>query len=245
MGRKLFLLLISLLAGMPAFAQIQTTCYGVKPTENITTFEVNPSLTAVDDKGSESVSSVSFKTYRVINPQFNWGVEVPFSRYESPEESKNGLGDVLLSATAFHPDNQTIGIGAKLETVLPTASSRLLGSGKVVVSPSVFTVIELPNQFYVAAEYKHYLSIGGRTSVNYMRPRLTLGYTSVRQWYALTNLYYYVDLKNSRTAFVPEVEVGTLINDGTMFYLNMAKQEAGGWKQKDWSVSIGFKLLYL
>lgn len=250
MWRKIGVLGAVLALGTPLFAQLQAPHYGIKPTENITTFEVNPVLSALDDAGSVSVNTVTLKTYRVINPRFNWGVEVPLSRYESPEKSVNGLGDVLLSGTAFRPAQDGVwGFGAKLETILPTASDDLLGTGKVVLSPAVFAVADLPYNLYVAAEYKHYASVagaGGRAAVNYMRPRITVGYTDPQQWYALVNLYYYVDFENGcREEFGPEAEVGTLINEGTMFYLNAATHAGGSWTQKDWSVSIGFKLLYL
>lgn len=248
--RTACLLSFVLLLGTPLAAQIQTICrYGIKPTENITTFEVNPNTTVIDDTGGISVDAVTFKTYRVINPNFNWGVEVPLARYESPDKSKNGLGDILLAGTAFKQLSQKIGVGAKLEMFMPTATDDLLGTGKFIASPSAFVVWDLPYQFYIAAEYKHYVSYagdGGRDNVNYMRPRITVGYTSPKEWYALTNLYYYVDFENHmQSEFAPEVELGTLINEGTMFYANVGTHAGGNWKLKDWSVSIGFKLLYL
>ena len=70
-----------------AQAQIQKTYYyGVIPTVNITTFEVNPTLTVVDDSAGISMSGVTLKTYRVLSEELNWGVEVPLARYESPEK---------------------------------------------------------------------------------------------------------------------------------------------------------------
>ena len=62
----------------------------------------------------------------------------------------------------------------------------------------------------------------------------------------LTNLYYYMDYENKGQAeFIPEVEVGTLVSEGTAFYANVSTHAAGNWHSKDWGVSIGFKLLYL
>ncbi len=234
----------------PARAQLQDTWhYGVKPTENITTLEINPSLTVIDDKGGVSVNSVTLKTYRVINSNFNWGAELPLSRFETPNESVNGLGDLSLSATGLYQANQTVGLGFKMEMLLPTATKDELGFGKWVASPTAFAVITFPNQFYMHWEYKHYVSVAGdgsRANVNYARPRLTLGYTSPSQWYALTNLYYYIDFENhNRSEFAPEVELGTLVNEGTAFYVNVSTHAGGNWDQKDWGVSIGFKLLYL
>ena len=89
--RKWTMLCVALLAVAPLQAQIQRTYhYGVVPTENITTFEVNPSITAVDDSAGISSTQLTLKTYHVINERFNWGVEVPLVRYESPDKSVNG-----------------------------------------------------------------------------------------------------------------------------------------------------------
>lgn len=245
----LFLLSAFLLA-VPAQAQLQDTWhFGVKPTENITTLEVNPSLTVIDDKEGISSSSVTVKTYRVINENFNWGAELPFSRFETPGHAVNGIGDLSLSATGLYQPSSALGVGFKMETFLPTATKDELGSGKWVLSPTAFAVFTFENQAYILAEYKHYASVagdGGRSHVNYARPRITLGYTSASQWYALTNLYYYVDFANHmRNEFAPELELGTLVNEGTAFYLNVSTHAGGNWDQKDWGVSIGFKLLYL
>lgn len=234
----------------PGFAQLQDTWhFGVKPTENITTLEVNPTLTVIDNKEGISISGVTLKSYRVIDENFNWGAELPLLRFETPGHSVNGIGDISLSATGVHKLHSGIDVGAKLETMLPTATKETLGTGKWVISPSVFAVINLPYQFYIHGEYKHYVSVagdGGRSTVNYGRPRLTVGYTSPAQWYVLTTLYYYVDFENDlQHEFAPEAEIGTLVNEGTAFYANVSTHAGGNWKQKDWGVSIGFKLLYL
>ncbi len=235
----------------PVSAQIQRSYhYGVVPTENITTFEVNPSTTVVDDSGGVSTSQMTLKTYRVINQQLNWGVEVPLSRYESPEKSVNGLGDALFSVSWVLPEEEhRLGYGFKMETFLPTATDKLLGMGKVQLSPSAFVLIPLPADFYAAVGYKHYQSIMGdhaRDDINYGRLRLNVGYTSPSQWWALVNLYYYMDYTHGgRTEFIPEVEIGTLINAGTAFYINGSTHAAGSWHTKDWSLGVGFKLLYL
>ena len=187
----------------PARAQLQDTWhFGVKPTENITTLEVNPALTVIDDKGGVSLNTVTLKTYRVINSNFNWGVEVPLARFETPDKSVNGLGDVSLSATGLYQASDMVGLGFKMEMLAPTATKDELGTGKLVMSPTAFAVITFPSQFYMHWEYKHYFSVAGdgsRPYVNYARPRLTLGYTSPSQWYVLTNLYY---LFNTIFAFV-------------------------------------------
>ena len=234
----------------PVNAQIQRSYhYGVVPTENITTFEVNPSTTVIDDSGGVSSSQLTLKTYRVISERFNWGVEVPLSRYESPDKSVSGLGDALLSVSWLIPEgDRLLGYGFKMEVFVPTATDRLLGAGKLQLSPSAFILFSLPGNLYAAAGYKHYQSVVGdraRDDINYGRLRLNVGYTSPSQWWALVNLYYYMDYeRGGRAEFIPELEVGTLVNEGTAFYINGSTHAAGNWNTKDWSLGVGFKLLY-
>ena len=140
--RKWTMLCVALLAVAPLQAQIQRTYhYGVVPTENITTFEVNPSITAVDDSAGISSTQLTLKTYHVINERFNWGVEVPLVRYESPDKSVNGLGDILANITWTLPAENLFGFGAKMEFFLPTATDKRLGSGQLQASPSAFVLL--------------------------------------------------------------------------------------------------------
>ena len=245
------LLFCCLLFTLPSWGQIQRTCrYGVLPTENITTLEANPSVTVVDDSGGISTSSLTFKTYRVINEDFNFGVEVPLSRYESPEKSVSGLGDTSLNVMWMSPqDRFHINFGTKLETFIPTATDKRLGSGQLQLSPSVFTVWWLENGIYIAAGYKHYVSVAGdhaRDDINYGRVRLNVSYVSPAQWWVQTNWYYYQDYRNDgKMEFIPELELGTLVNEGTAFYINGSTHASGNWHSKDWSLGVGFKILYL
>lgn len=251
MWRKCLALGVLLYLFAPADAQIQRSFhYGVVPTENITTFEVNPSTTVIDDSAGVSTSQMTLKAYRVISNRFNWGVEVPLSRYESPQKSVNGLGDSLVSVSWLIPEeDRLLGYGFKMEMFLPTATDELLGMGKVQLSPSAFILFSLPAGLYAAAGYKHYQSVAGdraREDVNYGRLRLNVGYTSPSQWWALVNLYYYMNYERGGQAeFIPELEVGTLVNEGTALYINGSTHAAGNWRTKDWSFGVGFKLLYL
>ena len=164
--RKWVVLSVALLCGVPLCAQIQRTYhYGVVPTENITTFEVNPSITVADDSAGISVNQLTLKTYRVINERFNWGVEVPLARYESPEKSVNGLGDILANITWTLPAENLFGFGAKMEFFFPTATDKLLGTGQLQASPSAFVLLAFADGFYGAVGYKHYVSVVGDHAV--------------------------------------------------------------------------------
>jgi len=248
---KFNIVLFCLLAALPGWGQLQKLChYGVMPTDNITSVEVNPSLTAVDDSGGVSTSQMTFKMYKVINPNWNWGVELPLARFESPDKSVNGLGDMLLSAAWVKPEAaDSLGYGAKMEFIVPTATDKRLGSGQLQASPALFAVWTNGNGWYVAAAYKHYASVIGdhaRDDINYGRFRGNISYLSENKWWVQTNWYYYQNFHDSgKMEFVPELEVGTLVNEGTAFYINGSTHAAGNWKSKNWSMGVGFKVLYL
>lgn len=250
--RKAILVLLLALCALPLRAQLQRAYdYGVMPTENVTSLEINPVLNVLDDSAGISSSQLVAKMYRVINPAWNWGIEVPLARYESPEKSVSGLGDVMTALNWMHPEslNGGFGYGVKLESFLPTATDKRLGSGKMQTSPAVFALWSWSNGIYVAAGYKHYWSVCGdrhRDDINLGRLRLNVSYLSNTKWWVQANVYYYQDFKNKgQMEVVPEVELGTLITVGTGLYLNASTHAAGNKHSKDWSVSVGFKVLYL
>jgi len=240
-----------LLSFLPCWGQLQKNYeYGVIPTENITSLELNPVLDVLDDSGSISTGKMTFKGYRIINAHWNWGAEVPLARYESPAKSVNGLGDILAAITWVDPSSVGyLGTGAKMELSLPTATDKRLGSGKLQAMPSVFVVWQLSENWYTAAAYKHHVSVIGndnREDINFGRFRLNISYLSANQWWIQTNAYYYQDYRHSGKAeLVPEVEIGTLVNHGTALYINGSTHAGGNWHSKDWSIGTGFKILYL
>lgn len=250
--RKGYLGLLLCLCVLPANAQLQRKYdYGVMPTENITSLEINPVLNVLDDSAGISSSQLILKNYHVIDNAWNWGVEVPLARYESPEKSVSGLGDGLVALSWMHPEslNGGLGYGARMEGILPTATDKLLGSGQFQVSPSAFVLWSWNSGIYVAAGYKHYVSVIGdhaREDINLGRFRLNVSYLSNTKWWVQTNVYYYQDFKNSgKMEVVPEAEIGTLVTVGTAIFVNASTHAAGNAHSKDWSVGVGFRVLYL
>lgn len=247
-------ILAAVLAGvlLPAQAQLQRKYeYGVEPTENITSLEINPNFTAIDDRAGISTSGVTAKMYNVINPNWNWGIEVPLTRFESPAESETGLGDITLALNWMKPESIQggFGYGAHMEMVAPTATDKLLGTGKVQIGPAAFALYSWDNGIFTAIGYKQMISLFGdhaRDSIDMGRLRYNISYLSDDKWWVQANLYYYHDFTSSnQMEVVPELEVGTLVNDGTALYVNAGTHAAGNMKSKDWNVSIGFRILYL
>ena len=120
-----------LLAAFPAQAQLQRTYeYGVVPTENITSLEIQPVLNVLDSSAHTSSTQTTIKAYHVLSSAWNWGAEVPLVRYESPERSVGGLGDIMLALAYMHPESLSggFGWGARMEVFTPTATDSHLGS---------------------------------------------------------------------------------------------------------------------
>lgn len=249
--RKMCFFLGCMWIALPGFGQLQKLCqYGVMPTDNVTSVEVNPALTVVNDSGGISTSQMTFKVYRALDTHWNGGIELPLARSESPTKSVNGLGDLVLNATWVQPETvRRLGYGAKMEMFVPTATDKRLGSGQLQVSPSVFAVWTNGSGWYMAVGYKHYVSVMGdnaRDDIDYGRFRGNISYLSENKWWVQTNWYYYQNFRHTgQMEFVPEAEVGTLVNEGTAFYLNASTHAGGNWKSKNWSVGVGFKVLYL
>ncbi len=251
MYKKWWVVGIVCLVSLPGFSQIQRLCqYGVLPTDNVTMMEINPSVTAIEDSRGLSSSQLLIKTYHTINAHYNWGVEAPLVRYESPDKSVNGLGDILANISWIEPQNENgFGYGAKMEFVLPTATDKRLGAGQLQASPSFFLLWVLDSGIYIASGYKHYVSVIGdhaREDINYGRFRLNISYLNPNNWWIQTNGYYYQDYRHhGRAEFIPELELGTLVSQGTGIYLNGSTHAGGNWHSKDWTLGVGFKILYL
>ena len=248
--RKYGLLLAMLCVGaLTVQAQIQQI-RDVYPNDRVTSLELSPSLDVLDDSKSTSLSKMTMKGYYKFAPNMTLGLELPFARYESPDKRKNGLGDVTMSLSlGRYNEGQTWSYGAVLESVLPTASSDELGTGKVQLNPSVYGVYSPTSNWFFALGYKQHWSIagdGGRDNINNGRIRGAIAYLSDSNWWAILDPRYYIDFDNPGQAkFQPEAEVGTMVNEGTAVYLRAGGKMGGNMAGPDWTVSAGFKVLYL
>ena len=251
MAKKGYLLIVLCLLTLPGLGQIQKTCdYCVLPTDNVNMVEINPSLTTIDDSRGISSSQLVAKLYHTINPNYNWGIEAPLARYESPERSVSGLGDILANVTwTTFSEVTNFGYGARMEFFLPTATDKLLGSGQLQASPSIFAWKRFDSGIYVAGGYKHYVSVVGdhaREDINMGRFRINVSYLHPSNWWVQTNWYYHQNFHQSgKMEFIPELEIGTLVSRGTAIYLIGSTHAGGNMHSKDWALGVGFKILYL
>ena len=232
-----------------AHAQIQEI-RDVLPNDRVTSLELSPSLDVIDSSGSTSLSKMTMKGYYKFAPNMTLGLELPLARFESPDKSKNGLGDMTLSLSlGRYNEGQVCSYGAVLESILPTATGDELGSGKVQLNPAVYGVYMPTPNWFAALAYKQSWSVagdGGRDNINNGRIRFVLAYLSDTNWWVMIDPRYYIDYDNPGQAkFQPEAEIGTMINAGTAVYLRGGGKMGGNMPGPDWTISAGFKVLYL
>ena len=244
---------VAVLVGLFAVPLVQAQIQEIRdvlPNDRVTSLELSPSLDVVDNSGSVSLSKMTMKGYYKFAPDLTAGIEVPVARFESPNKSKNGLGDITMSLSmGRYNEGQVWSYGAVLESILPTATSDELGTGKVQLNPSIYGVFMPTENWFFALGYKQSWSImgdGGRDNINEGRIRGAVAYLSDTNWWVLLDPRYYIDYDNKGLAkFQPEAEVGTMINHGTAVYLRAGSKLSGNMPGPDWTVSVGFKVLYL
>lgn len=247
--KKLLVFIFIFVCAAPASAQLQKQFFpSVVPTHNVTSLEINPAFNVLDDTGDVSFNAVTLKAYYARTPNCNFGIEVPFVRFETPGDSENGLGDIFLSATGTR-EYGNVSFGLRMEGYIPTATDDALGLNKWQLLPSAFVVYALPHHFFVAAGYRHYVSVAGqsnRPDINWGRIRMNLGYLSSSTWWVVADPQFYIDYDNdNQHEMILEVELGVMINPGTSLYIKPGGHLGGNWRTKDWGLSIGFKILYL
>lgn len=220
---------------------------GVRPSDKISTLELNPSITTLDNHGGSSISNMTVKYYYSFGEgTYSIGTELPFSRFESPAVSKNGIGDILLSASVVKRFGNSA-IGAVTEFTLPSATYDELGIGKWQISPAVYGEIEPIENVFMALGYKHYVSVAGpssRNDINLGRIRFITAYLSEYNWWVMLDPKYYIDFEdNSAGEFIFEIETGIMLYDEISMYLKPGWHVAGNRDTMDWSLSFGVKLL--
>lgn len=218
---------------------------GVRPTDKISSLELNPSLTTIDDSGGISSSAFTAKYYYSFDQSYSIGVEVPVARFESPEKSTTGLGDILLS-TSYTKPTKIANLDVGLDISIPTATDDLLGSSKLALNPFAVIEFSLSDNIFFATGYKHYASVTKEHSqehTNMGRIRNMIGFTSNLNWWAIADTQYYMDYKNSKDEFYLEVELGAMLYNEISMYIKPGWRLGGNMQSKDWSLSFGVKLL--
>lgn len=249
MFRRFLCIGFLLVFALPVRAQLQKFCLpGIAPTHHVTSFELTPATSVTSTGRDVTNDTLTGKLYYAVSPAYKLGVEVPLARYQAETDAVKGLGDVLLSVQAVQSVYK-VDWGVKMEAYLPTATADELGTGKWQAVPSVFALYPFSPNAFVSAEYKQFFSVAGSSSredINYGRVLLTFSYMAPSQWWFTFEPQYYMDYKHTgQAALMWEGEIGVMVNQGAALYVKPGTRLGGNWKRGDWSLSAGFKILYL
>lgn len=170
---------------------------------------------------------------------------------DSGEASDFGLGDLNLKLTYIPFTTRAGGLATSLELDFPTASDRVLGTGKYIAAPSVTYAFFLPGNTIFAPAYKHSISFAGegdREDVNsgsldfYIVHRFDGG----RQWVTLDPTYilnYELGKYSGATLRVVYGRVLGKVGDAVVSGYVKPGIGVGADRPNDWSAEIGLSLI--
>lgn len=149
--------------------------------------------------------------------------ELPLSIVHTPSGTKAGLGDIYLQALLIPRISRRFAFSAGTGLILPTATSSVLGQGKLVVAPLMVPLWYLASRRrLVTMRLQHFVSVAGngnRPNVNYtvFDPFIGLA-TGRRSWiFADTELKW--DWRRKLNSAVTAVQFGRIFSDRMGFWI--------------------------
>jgi hypothetical protein len=219
---------------------------GVNPADNLTKFELQPRLSAIDDSGGVSITTMTVKYDRAIQGRYGVNVELPIARFQAPGLAENGYGDLNVRGR-FQTRVGRMTFIAGVEAVLPAASDDLLGSGKWQLNPTVAAVYPLARTTFLAGVIKSVNSVAGdddRADLSQLQLRGLFGYSAPKGWWLLVDPQYWIDREaNDRNEFVLEVEYGRMVGQTTGVWLRTGSRLGGNWNRGEWTVGGGIRFI--
>lgn len=234
------------LGSMLSHAQDSTSVRGVNPADNLTKIELLPKFTSLDDSSRISLWTTTLKFDQAIAGRFGLNAELPFAQFESPFLDRTGIGDLNLRARFQHTIGSWTFITG-LESVIPTASDDVFGSGKYQLNPIAVAVKAVSPQTFIAAIAKHHLSVAGdhhRPDILQGQYRLIIGHAARSGWWFLADPQVWIDYGDSgRIHFAPEAEVGRMLGRRVGLWIRGGAHLAGAWEKDEWNLSGGIRFL--
>lgn len=154
--------------------------------------------------------------------------DVPFNSVHRGASTKNGLGD-LYGQALYIPRlgrKRLIAIGTGI--VIPTATSDLLGRGKLILAPSIIPVWYFSHRkrlFLVRTQ--NYVSVAGKSSrqnVNYLLVAPAFIHKVSRKWWLAEDTEFKWDWHNKLASGITGLQIGRMVRGGFGFWF---KPEVG------------------
>jgi hypothetical protein len=149
--------------------------------------------------------------------------DIPFVTVHRGSITEKGLGDLYGQAIYFPQIRRKRMIGVGTGIVFPTATSNVLGAGKLILSPSVVPVWYWKNrERFLYIRIQNYVSIAGKSSranVNYLLVAPTLVHRLTRKWWLSEDTEFKWDWHNKLQSAISGLKIGRMVRRGYGFWV--------------------------
>ncbi len=185
------------------------------------------------------------------NGRMNVVFNLPFVANDVLGEGRFGLGDVSVKWNWVADVNLKTGLVVATELTTPTASDRVLGSGKWTLAPSLIYVFFVNKNIIIAPAYIHNFSFAGdsdRANIHRGDFDLYVVYTADdKSWWVTSDLAVSFDYQNGKTPAAWKVQYGRnlakLPSGGALNGFIKPGLGIGGDRAFDWSIQVGLSLV--
>jgi hypothetical protein len=185
------------------------------------------------------------------NGRMNVVFNVPLVATDVLGEGRFGLGDVSIKWNWVADVNLKTGLVVAAELITPTASDKVLGSGKWVLAPSLIYVFFVNKNIIIAPAYVHNFSFAGdsdRANIHRGDIDLYMVYTADdKSWWVTSDLGISFDYQNGKTPAFWKVQFGRnlakLSGGGALNGFIKPGIGIGGDRAFDWSIQVGLSMV--
>ncbi|MDP2357310.1 MAG: hypothetical protein Q8M31_14775 [Beijerinckiaceae bacterium] len=228
MVRTLLLVVIGLSIVTPAVGREETQAKGVNPAEIDTRIDLIPKYIWL--KGGGGIFTTTLKLDYKISDEFGFNIEAPVighARIPAAGLTDTGVGDVFARLRYVHSMGR-LSIGGAIETVLPTASHRTLGSGAFQLNLAGLVVYAWSPTVITAFVGKAVQSVheqSGRTQVQENTARAIQAFILPHGRFLTFDVRYNWETVNRQDRWwEAQVEAGAMLNAQTALSVSFSRK---------------------
>jgi hypothetical protein len=141
--------------------------------------------------------------------------DIPINTLHSGNTTKTGLGDLYAQALYLPKVSRKFALATGTGIVLPTATSELLGRGKVILSPTVVPVWYFSDRKrFALLRIQNFVSIAGkkdRPDVNYFIAAPAIIHPMGKGWWIVGDTELKWDWKSKKGSGITGLQIGRMI----------------------------------
>lgn len=150
-------------------------------------------------------------------------IDVPLNTVHAGSTTKTGLGDIYTQALFIPRISRKFAFSVGTGLTLPTATSDLLGQGKLIIAPVAVPLWYLAKRKrLITLRFQHFVSVAGksnRADVNYTVVDPFIGWSLDRKSWVFTNTELKWDWRSKRGSATTGIQFGRMISDHVGFWI--------------------------